>query len=795
LKIKKQFTRKDFLYFVGLLTLTVIFFGKIIGTRNIVLSSPDCDIASSFFAYRWFGFRNLGQGILPLWNPYIASGVPFMAGMESALFYPLNLIYLILPIHLAINYGIILHLFLSGVFFYSFIRYLHIDRFAAFVASVVYMFSATGVCHIYAGHLTVLSVSAWIPLLFLFTEKYFRENKFLYIFLTSLVLTLQILAGYIQIAYYTTIGFAFYFFFRIILFYRDRRKAFPVVRHSLAFIILAAAGLLLAAVQLIPALELAQHSIRSLASYEFCASFSFPPENFITFLLPEFFGNNIGLTYWGRWSFWEMCTYLGILPLIFVAFALAFRRDKYTFFFGLLGGLSLLLALGRYTPLFKFLYIYMPGFNLFRGTSKFIFLSTFSLATLSGFGLQALLQKKPFQRMGHLRFSRLLVVVTIILALVLGFFIFWVGRCPSLWRRCLEGFASLERETLFPLDLNNLGVFTSTFSLVSKSILKFLVFLIGAALFLFFHTRKILKKGITRVMILLLVVADLWLFGFKYLVNFPLETNFGSRAVVNFLGDDPDYYRILDSKEPLLNWGMINGIANIAGLDATNLRWYNEFINASQGIDLDHPRLHLSFDEVSRPLNLLNLKYILLRPNLEVKDPQFNLVFRSPEMNIYQNRDFLPRAYIVHKTKVITSRDAILQELKGPAFQPRDCVVLEDSSSPSPDSTAAPDTGKAPLPRITEYQPNKVVVRATLLRSGYLILADTYYPGWEAYVDGREEKIYRANYVQRALYLEPGEHRIEFVYRPYSFRVGLVVSLLTACAFAVALVWSLKRRD
>ncbi|HEA47194.1 MAG TPA: hypothetical protein ENH97_02145, partial [bacterium] len=385
-------SKKDLSYFAILLLLTLIFFGKVIfAPRNVVLGSPDYDIRSLFFAWRWFGFHNLAQGILPLWNPYVFSGLPFMAGMQSALFYPLNFLYLILPTHFAINYSIILHFFLSGVFFYYFIRYLNIERFSAFISSLIYMFAATQVGRIYAGHLTVLSTIIWIPLLFLFLEKYFREDGFLYIILAGLILALQILAGYIQVVFYTAIGLFLYFLFRTTVLYREKRRAKLLVRHSLAFIVLVASGFLLSALQLIPTLELVQHSIRQAATYDFYASFSFPPENLITLFTPEIFGNNIALTYWGRGNFWEMSAYLGILPLILVLIAIIFRRDKYTSFFAGLAILSIVLALGRYTPLFKFLYSYVPGFNLFRGNSKFIFLTTFSLATLSGFGIQVLL--------------------------------------------------------------------------------------------------------------------------------------------------------------------------------------------------------------------------------------------------------------------------------------------------------------------------------------------------------------------------------------------------------------------
>ncbi len=799
LKRKKTLARfvlnkKDLPYLVMLLLLTIIFFEKIIlGPRDAVLGSPNCDIRSLFFAWHWFGFRNLARGILSLWNPYIFSGTPFMAGMLSAFFYPLNLIYLILPTHLAINYSIILHLFLSGVFFYYFIRYFGVERFPAFISSLVYMFAATQVCHIYAGHLNVLSTIIWIPLLFLFLEKYFREDRFLYIILAGLILALQILAGHIQSTYYTTIGLFLYFLFRMVVLYREKRGAKLLVRHSLAFILLIAIGLLLSALQLIPTLELVQHSMRQAAPYEFCASFSFPPENLITFFTPEIFGNNIALAYWGRGNFWEMCTYLGVLPLIFILIAIIFKRDKYTFFFTGLAILSIVLALGRYTPLFKFLYSYAPGFNLFRGNSKFIFLTTFSLATLSAFGLQSLLKKNSFQRKGYLRFSLVLLTITIILALASGLLLLREGSHPSLWRKILEGSASLEREITFPLDLSNPQVVTSVSSLVSKSILKFLAFLIVSTLFLLAYVRKSFRIKVAKVLIFLLVISDLWLFGLKYLVTFPVKANLWSQEVVDFLAHDLDYYRILTVEEPLLNRGMIYGIGNVAGSDVNSIRWYNEFINFSQGKPPGGMQTVMLLRRFSPTLNLLNLKYLLLPSHWKVEEPRFILAFSDSEVSIYRNKDFLPRAYVVHRTKTISDRESIFREIGRATFNPRNYVILEDSSVPA--LVTGFSGGKEALPQIMEYSPNRVTLKATLLEKGYLVLADTYYPGWRVYVDGREQEIYKANYIQRAVYLEPGEHTIEFVYFPHSFRIGLMLSLFTLIILvSSAIFWHFKRR-
>jgi len=164
-----------------------------------------------------------------------------------------------------------------------------------------------------------------------------------------------------------------------------------------------------------------------------------------------------------------------------------------------------------------------------------------------------------------------------------------------------------------------------------------------------------------------------------------------------------------------------------------------------------------------------------------VVSPAYRLV-HSGDVKIYENLKNLPRAFVVHKARI--SEDA-LEAMKEEGFDPGREVILSQGSVGHLEEGKVQDRVS-----IVSYQPERVEVQAHLGAPGYLVLTDPYYPGWGAFVDGRPVKIERADYYFRAVYLEEGEHTIEFVYTPLSFKVGVAISL----ASLALVIIGLKRR-
>jgi len=172
-------------------------------------------------------------------------------------------------------------------------------------------------------------------------------------------------------------------------------------------------------------------------------------------------------------------------------------------------------------------------------------------------------------------------------------------------------------------------------------------------------------------------------------------------------------------------------------------------------------------------------------PLYKAEDLGLRLAF-DRDIHIYENEDVMPRAFVVHRVEVVGEDNEVLKRLKSEAFDPRHYVLIEEELSPLElamnEEAPVVDGSEA---KVIDYQPNTVTIEARMESDGFLVLSDVHYPGWKAYVDDEERRIYRANYILRAVYLGKGSHLVRFAYEPLSFRLGLmisVISLLSAVA-------------
>ncbi|UCD83889.1 MAG: YfhO family protein [Deltaproteobacteria bacterium] len=162
---------------------------------------------------------------------------------------------------------------------------------------------------------------------------------------------------------------------------------------------------------------------------------------------------------------------------------------------------------------------------------------------------------------------------------------------------------------------------------------------------------------------------------------------------------------------------------------------------------------------------------------LEVPDQSGKYELISGQgVGVYKNRDVFPRAFIVPEAVVVERHEVILEIMDSGDFNLRKVVILEEPAELATNDHFSTDNSEA---RIIDYQATKVEIEAQVDGEGFLVLSDNYYPGWKVYVDGRQERIYRADYLLRAIHLSPGFHRVKFVFDPLSFRLGWWMALST----------------
>lgn len=774
---------KGLLIIAIILILSLCLYKDVIFSKERIISYSAGDIGdianyNFSFYYLTFGFNNNHK--ISLWNPYVFLGEPLISHPANALFYPLNLIFFLLPLHLAINYSCFINTIFLGIAAYFYIRCLKRSRFSSLMAAIIFMLNAVVLLHIYAGHFPTMQTLPWLILLFVFTEICIQKNTLIPAVLGGLVLGIQFLAGNAQFAFYAAIAATAYFLFSAFFDYSKNKKSRRLIFYLFAYIVLVFVSLGSAAIKLIPSMEFIRFSDRSAMDLSFVGSWSFPPQNLITYLLPEFYGDMIRFPYWGAGSLWEMCGYVGILPLILSIIAVIYDRNRYTMFFGGLALVSLLGAMGECTPLFKIFYYFLPGFSKFRGHSKMIILFAFSVSVLSAFGLSWVLERKAKIQND---FKRILWPLGIFAAVAVA-----LAVSVNLNKEAaLKWWMHLAGNNNRPLDFVK-----GSFSIALFSLARFSFFMFAGFCVLFFWMKNKLTLRAFQFFILVLVVSDLWLFGSKYIVSEKLQECYWDRRIINFLKENgPLYnYRVMSPnlKGPSPNKAWVDGIHMIDGYDAIFLQRFLDlfYLCGFEPIDSKHNL---------RLLSMSNLKFLLMPKTAKLQNPALIPVYQTQDTAVWQNLKCLPRAYIVHGARVIEDKkDRVSHILFNEKFDPLRTVILEEPVSLNTDDLNLPQQPQESV-EFLKYSDDEIIIQAVLKYDGYLVLSDSNYPGWKVEVlnlntgQRRYTQPLYANHIFRAVGLKAGRYSVRFVFQPQSFYRGLKITILAVVIAALGLIW------
>lgn len=764
----------------------VLFWKLILGGRVLYWGTP----VLQFYPWRQVAVEMVRAGAVPLWNHYLGNGAPLVANLQSAVFYPPNLIYLLVPVERAMGYSVVMHVALAGLFMYLYARSIALSRFASLVAALSYMFSGFLISRL--GFLSMANGAAWLPLFFFLAERLVRERSPAGILFLGAALGLGLLAGHVQLWYYGLWALGWYVLYRS--WQRDKPLNFRF-RIWLFFALAVLLGLAAAAMQVLPTLELTRLSQRSGgAEYDFAMTYSFWPWRLITLLAPDFFGHPAHGDYWGYANYWEDCGYIGVLPLIFALVAIVFwaRRRRQAGdspltprllslipFFALLGLLSLLLAMGKNLPLYPLLFRWGPGFGLFQAPARFLYLYTLGTAVLAGVGAELFLVRPP---VGPSRVRRYTIVIGLAILLAATTARFFLPAVKLTFIAALGRFALLLIISVGLLSLR--GWMAGKAPQIERWQMLVGVF-IAVDLMLFGYglnptTGPELYRATTASGAFLKEDSELFrTFAFEAAdprESFAYRVNFDRYFSFKDFGSE-DVEHLLGLRETLIpNLGVMENIYSASNDDPLQVGPYLDLMEAIREAP---PSMAL------RLLGLMNVRYILNDRSVADLIPVFA---DGDRVQIYRHEEALPRAYVVWRARIIPDSQELLSELMSSAFDPGREVLLE--SGPQGANNKPPTGHPGADIRSLHYGPNRVKIGISLEQDGYLVLSDTFYPGWRAYVDGREVEILKANYAFKAVSLEAGSHVVLFEYRPLSFRAGLIISLAAWSAIAAGLaIW------
>ncbi|MSP14516.1 MAG: hypothetical protein EXR62_16370 [Chloroflexi bacterium] len=816
------------------------------------------DLVLQNYPWKLFTRESFAARQVPLWNPYLFGGVPFLAAGQNSVLYPLSLIYDILPLIYAYAVFTVIQLWLTGIFSYFLARSLGLRLFPALV--VAWTYQASGLMVANALYPMILAALGWLPALLWAIHGYLtadctaapawlpRDRRLLWLAFGVVAVAMEFLAGHIEIAYYALLVAGMYSVYRLLAEAipvmaragRDHeagsavpRRWLPlVVRPAFHLLLMMGLGVALAGVQVIPLLELVRVNFRQdTASLAEVRSWAYPIRQIITFFMPNFYGNpsyhsvfdiftghwaplvqnSLGqahdTVFWGLKNYVEAASYVGVLPLLLAAISvIRIRQDRRTWPFIGLVVICLLLAFG--TPLYAILYYGLPGLSQVHTPFRWVYPYTLAVALLAGMGLDGLLSLS--EHMGHKSpvgqvsiLSNRVVVLLPSLAILAGIGVVLLLPLTRLWpapfMRLAE--AVFRRTEQVQQSFPDPGLFLS-YEILQVSLLGGLLLLSGVTLWLALRRWRWWPALMAAVLGIDLLVTG-W--GFNPAVN-PQLVDIVPPSVT-FLQDQQQGqtapFRVTTyGDDKLLNPNvlMLHGVQDIRGYDSIIPKRYVDLVSA-----LDEQRwlLYNRIGPLTHPealksplLDALNVRYIATQQTIDASN--YTLVHESDGVRIYERTNRLGPIFLVPATQVeiIPPSAAQLERLKQTPLD--QVVVLEAAPQLLPQNLAASAPGNDAV-TLDAVGAGRYQVTASLANPGWVIFADSYFPGWIATVrDARgkevEVPLYRVDYNLKGVQLPAGTFALTIRYSPMSFKVGLYLSFLALVTLICALIYWLWSR-
>lgn len=690
------------------------------------------DAVSLYYPFKSLAADFERKGELPLWNPYIFGGYPLFANVQAGLFFPTMIFYLLFSSPIAWTLQVMSQPFFASFFMYLLLRHFGLKKLPGIFGSIAYGFG--GFTILWMQWNTQATTSMFLPILILLEDRYLTSKSLRWGASLSIFIALQILAGYLPIIPLTLIGMAMWYLFRSKKYISDLK--------ILLFIIL---GLSLSAIFLLPVFELINISQRTVETLGGSSPFV-SLKNFITAIAPDFFGNDATGNFWGSGDHMDFTLYSGATTLIFALLGIKYLWNKIQVKFAI-SLFLIVLVITIANPLSAFLY----KLGVWGGNSitmnRANFLINFSLSILGAYGISLI-------KISYLKLS---------LKLGIGFLVI-----PSI---IIAALLYSETSPHINISLRNLVL---------------PVLLITTVLFLIFLLKKFnFFRSISAYIFVLILIIELFRNGWKFNTFSSVNFIYPNTPITEFLEKFPNDRFVAENDVIPANMWIPFKLSSITGYDGIYPLSAAQLLataNSGKSDTPPQPRWGILENFDSKILDETNTRFIVAvkRDNSgkvsedgqisnKLKMPKYKEVFSDKGVIVLENTQALPRTYLTKN--VIKSSDKEALKLMIDKSFPISTTSIADfkwSSSSSEDL-------KSDL-RYKQITNSRVLINTTSNIEAFLVILDSFYPGWKVFIDGQESIIHKTNYNFRGIMLPRGTHTVEFIYTPESLKYGIIIS-------------------
>lgn len=718
-----------------------------------------------FYPFRKITIDQIKQLQWPLWNPYSFSGNPLLANYQSAVFHPLSFLFFLMPQIDAWSIIVILQPFLASLFMYLFLREASLNKRAGVFGAIAFGFSGFMIVWMEESFMSVYS-SLFLPLILYAIEKILKKISVKNFLILLFGLSGSLLSGWFQMTFYVWTFAAVWVAYRF--FTNAKKDKKPILLICAAYVL----AFLICAIHLFPGFEAFTYSARGTTDAKFIFDLYLQPiSHLVTLIAPDFFGNPASYNYFDTRSFYhEKTIFVGIPVLLFALYQfLHFKNlDKKEKFFKWAWLISLSLGFALPTSWILLYNLKLPFISTIL-PSRIFFLSTFSIATLSAFGLERYLDKPDKKK---------LMAASFLLGMVM--FLIWIFILNERTNHLSGNFATISfKNFIIP-------------SIISVATIVFLWLGFG---------KSFRNKAYGAILIISLV--SLMYFANKYLYFSDRKLVFPPTPVLDKLQNISGIDRVWTIGDAYMerNLGSYFGLFSPEGYDSLYIRRYGELLYAGQSNGMFSNQIPRTDATLSQPnryseitkdmyrkrlLSLLGVRYIVEKNKNEEKNAGDQPIWQDAYFKIYEYKESLPRIFLASDYIVLTDNQKIMDFIFDEKIDLSKIIILEEEPIGFLKKSKSEGTVK-----LDSYSQNKIIVATHTREDSLLFLSDNYYPGWKAFVDNKEVKIYRADYNFRTIVLPKGKHSVSFKYEPKSFQVSIIVTIF---ALLISLLICIKMK-